>query len=119
MGTKIRNLTDTITTIGDNDFLVVATSDNKTAKISGLNAKTAITGGGMEIPVVVSKNIPYGGSGGFDRDETGVVLSYISIGEDNKHGYGEVGGPWFKLHFEGNGNTYTSGKILMTSQNVR
>lgn len=119
MGTKIRNLTDTITTIGDNDFLVVATSDNKTAKISGLNAKTSITGGGMEIPVVVAKNIPYAGSGRFLKDEQGVVLSYISIGEDNKSGYGEVGGPWFQLTFEGNGKTYTSGKILMSQQNTR
>ena len=44
MGTKIRDLTDTATSIDDNDFLVLASSDNKTKKISGANFKSSVGG---------------------------------------------------------------------------
>jgi len=45
MGTKIRDLSDVATTVGDNDFFVVATSDNKTKKITGSNLRSSIAGG--------------------------------------------------------------------------
>ena len=45
MGTKIRDLTAT-TSVGANDFLVVAKSDNTTKKISGTNLTSSLGGGG-------------------------------------------------------------------------
>lgn len=45
MGTKIRDLTAT-TSVGANDFLVVAKSDNTTKKISGANLTSSLGGGG-------------------------------------------------------------------------
>ena len=46
MGTKIRDLTAT-TSVGANDFLVVAKSDNTTKKISGANLTSSLGGGGV------------------------------------------------------------------------
>lgn len=46
MGTKIRNLPDTATSVSGNDFFVVATSDNKTKKISATNLASSLGGGG-------------------------------------------------------------------------
>jgi|MDTC01.1.fsa_nt_gb hypothetical protein len=45
MGTKIRDLTAT-TSVGANDFFVVAKSDNTTKKISGTNLTSSLGGGG-------------------------------------------------------------------------
>lgn len=43
MGTKIRDLPDIATSIDDNDFLVLASTDNKTKKISGANFKSSVS----------------------------------------------------------------------------
>ena len=76
MGTKIRNLTDTATSIGDNDFLVIASSDNKTKKISGLNFKDAISVG-LGVPVIASERIGAVNSIFAEQGEAGITVEMV------------------------------------------
>lgn len=62
MGTKIRDLPDTATSVSGNDFFVVATSDNKTKKISATNLAGSLGGGGAGQFYIYTAAVGNGGS---------------------------------------------------------
>ena len=88
MGTKIRDLPDTATSVNDNDFLVIASSDNKTKKISGANFKNSISVGTLPVDMSDPSNNhqttysgPLGGygrsAGAFGRNDDHVTAELL------------------------------------------
>ena len=94
MGTKIRDLTDTATSVNDNDFLVIASSDNKTKKINGANFKNSISAG-LGVPVIATELLGLNHSKFADQGDAGItveiLLSYRSMSGASGRGQSNYG----------------------------
>ena len=115
MGTKIRDLPDTATSVNDNDFLVIASSDNKTKKISGLNFKDAISVG-LGVPVIASERLGLSHSMFAEQGEAGITVEMILSYQQQAGGSGRGVNPYgVALKFTNPARTDAAGNVLTIS----